>query len=183
MDLSVLHAVVDQARGLGERALDSGTRLIGHVPHVAPEAWLHALYPPLSEDGIAAVEESLSFPLPADYAAFLRIHNGLRVFSGDLWLGGRRTSYSRVGDAAWQPFDLVLHHEEFTKALNGEELVIGGEQRTGVVLRYVIESGEIHKCRRRAGKPLGVWNSLEEMIASEASRLASCFDATGRRIT
>lgn len=43
---------IESYEPLGARVLDDGARLIGHVPHVAPEAWFHQIYAPISETQI-----------------------------------------------------------------------------------------------------------------------------------
>jgi len=183
MNLTTLHDITNQARALGERKLGNGAELIGHAPHVAPEAWLHRLFAPIGSAEIEDIERSLLFPLPADYAEFLKIHNGLSLFSGDLRLGGYRTSYARSGDGAWQPFCLVSTNPEHGITDESKEMVIGGEQRTGATIRLGFDDGKARKYKPRGRKPMCVWESLEDMLASEASRLATCFDASGRRLS
>lgn len=183
VDLTTLHDIANQARVLGERKLDNGTELIGHAPHVAPEAWLHLLFAPLGDAEIEDLEQSLLFPLPADYAEFLKIHNGISLFLGDVWLGGRRTSYARTGDAARQPFSLVSTNQEHGITAESQEMIIGGEQRIGATFRLGFDDGKVRKYKPRGRKPICVWESLEDMLASEAVRLATCFDASGRRLS
>jgi hypothetical protein len=36
--------VVNRSKGLGTRTLPDGTELIGHVPHIAREAYLHLMF-------------------------------------------------------------------------------------------------------------------------------------------
>lgn len=181
MDLTTLYDITNQARALGERKLDNGTELIGHAPHVAPEAWLHLLFAPLGDAEIEDLERSLLFPLPADYAEFLKIHNGPSLFLGDVWLGGRRTSYARTGDAARQPFSLVSTNQEYGITAASKEMVIGGEERISATIRMSFKDGKVRKYKPRGWRPTRVWDSLEDMVASEAVRLATCFDALGRR--
>lgn len=182
MELSTFYAVVNRARAIGERRITNGTMLLGHVPHVAPEAWLHALYSPIVEAEIGAIERALLLPLPPGYAAFLRLHNGLRIFSGDLWIGGYRTTFSRIGDAVWQPFSIVSANQEHAVSSDNDEFVIGGEERTGATIRYSRKDGIFRKYKARSTKPLDSWETLENVLNMEASRLATCYDASGRRV-
>jgi len=140
------------------------------------------LFAPTGDSEIAAIERSLSFSLPPTYSAFLKIHNGLRLFSGDLWLGGHRASFSRSGDAVWQPFSIVSANQECNLTTDGNEIVIGGEERTGATIRYSTKDGRILKYKQRGKKPISSWDTFETMLISEVSRLALCFDATGHRL-
>jgi hypothetical protein len=60
---------------LGKQALESGTILIGHAPHIAPKAWLHSIHAPLSDREINALEKYLGI-IPEDYKSFLKKANG-----------------------------------------------------------------------------------------------------------
>jgi hypothetical protein len=44
----------------GEKLLSNGVRLICSTPQIAPEAWLHILYPPLAPEKIEGMEKKLS---------------------------------------------------------------------------------------------------------------------------
>src|SRR5271154_5424507 len=81
-------------------ALPNGVRLIGHVPHVGSEAFLHEIYPPLAECEIAELEESIGRHLPAALWSLYRVANGMHLFSGALSLSGLRRSFARSGDDA-----------------------------------------------------------------------------------
>lgn len=54
-----------------------------------PEAWLHALYAPLSDAEITEIEQELGVALPPDYKRFLSIWNGATLFYCDLEMWGR----------------------------------------------------------------------------------------------
>src|SRR6266853_226310 len=84
------------AKPLGYERLSDGTQVIGHVPHVAPKAFLHELYPPLSAEEMEEVEKLLGKSLPLDFGKFLAMANGCFLFSGSLSIYGRRTSYART---------------------------------------------------------------------------------------
>src|SRR5205823_4209427 len=76
------------------------TRLIGHVPHVAPEAWLHAIFPGLTAQQVDQISNYLGVPVPAVFSLFLQRCNGLRLFS-KISIDGLRRNYSRTGDDIW----------------------------------------------------------------------------------
>src|SRR5215216_4661514 len=97
--------LVCEAKSFGYRRLANGTELFGHVPHVAPEAWLHELFAPLDDEELAVLEQSLKLPLPADYAAWLRRSNGGHFFSTALTFDGLRRTNSRDPELR-EPFAL-----------------------------------------------------------------------------
>lgn len=99
--------VVGRAESLGWRTLSNGVRLVGHIPHFAPEAYLHVLFPPLEDGQISLIEQQVGRKFHADLKAFYGRSNGLTLFAYSLDFVGLRTSYVRTGDEAWQPFSIV----------------------------------------------------------------------------
>jgi hypothetical protein len=178
--LASVFRIVNTAEHLGSRTTATGARLIGHAPHVAAEADLHAIFPPLSDAEIAALEDEVRCPLPSVYRALLRVANGLSLFSGSLSVYGRRTSYARSGDAARQPFSAVTPNTvERPRHLPVDAVVVGGYRRDGSLL-YVRRGGGTIRCDREATSPLNQWPDLWAMPGQEVQRLASYFDESGR---
>jgi hypothetical protein len=173
--------VIDSYRHLGERALPNGTRLVGHVPHVAPEAWLHSVFAPLRTDDVREVEWLLGRPIPAVFATFLSRSNGIRLFSDSLSIDGLRRSFIRVGDEARQPYSIMTtNRDERPRYSKHSYLYIGGYSYDGSLL-YIDETDmRVYRCRKKSAKPLNSWASFEEMLESEANRLSDLFDRNGR---
>jgi hypothetical protein len=65
----------------GEKLLSNGVRLICPTRDVAPEAWLHVLYPPLKIKELEELEKRLMIPIPEDFKQFLLQANGATLFS------------------------------------------------------------------------------------------------------
>lgn len=84
---------------LGKKEYSDGTALIGKAPHIAPQAWLHRIYAPLSDEQIEEMEAALPMEIPEDYIAFLKASNGLGVFQ-QMNLYGYRSNYQRSEEAA-----------------------------------------------------------------------------------
>ncbi|HET6229655.1 MAG TPA: SMI1/KNR4 family protein [Longimicrobiaceae bacterium] len=165
------------------QTLANGTKLVGHVPHVAPEAWLHVVFPALSEPELVSLKTSLGGPLPEDYRNFLRQMNGIRLFSGALTIDGLRKSYERTGEAVWQPFDVVdLNTLERPQGAKPTDFFIGGYDWDGSVLCVDTGSGETWRRDRDGFPSLNRWPSLFHMLADETERLAGHFDAEGKEI-
>ena len=176
--------IMRRARHLGERVLDGGTRMIGHVPHVAPQAWLHILFSPLSDDEIGEVESEIGIAIPESLKVFYSLANGISLFSGSLAIYGRRDNYKRTVDSARQPFSITTPNTvERLRDAKGSYLFIGGyPSQKGYYLCVDIRDLRVYRCTRESAKPLANWGSFEEMLVAEANRLALLFDREGRRI-
>lgn len=184
MDSSIFSEVlktVEEGRHLGSRTLPDGTQLIGHVPHFAPEGYLHELFPGLSEGEIAAMErDPMIREIPEDYRQFLSRCNGAFFFCCSLWLGGRRRNYARSGDEARQPFSLGDYNglSRPRDARDGEFFVGGYRDRDGSLL--YLRNGRAFRCSRKSVEPVYEWGGFWEMLGAEIARLSQLFDATGR---
>ena len=74
-----------------EESQSTSAILIGKAPHIAPEAWLNTLYPPLSKNDVQALEKELGMEIPIDYKKFLLdVSNGLDILVGTFCLDGLR---------------------------------------------------------------------------------------------
>lgn len=175
--------ILERAKCLGERILPNGTRLIGHVPHVAPEAWLHTIFPPLDISGIQKLEAEIKISIPADYKKFLMATNGLKIFSDRLSLDGLRMSYVRTGDEARQPYSLVTPNTfERPKDALSSYLYIGGYSQDGSHLYIDGETLKVFRAARRTSAPLNEWKNFGEMLVTETIRIALLFDEKGKLI-
>ena len=179
MKLDKIIVRLSDAKKFGFRKLANGTMLLGHVPHVAPEAYFHVVFAPLTEADVATFEcEALRRQIPELYRSFLLQANGLTVFSNTLELYGFRRSYVRKGDESWQPFALETPNlSERPRDSTQSQFFIGGYDDGS---RMYLEEGRVIRCARTSSKPLNTWPSFEEMLISEIERLSVLFDASGR---
>jgi hypothetical protein len=184
MAFEKLREVLNRATGFGSRTLDNGSILLGHVPHVAPEAWLHQLYFPLNTHEIDELECSVKVAIPNSFREFLGFANGLGLFSGSLSIFGKRTSYARTGDEAWQPFCIVTANtfERPSYALTSQ-LIVGSYRSDGSLMLVDGKSERVIRCKSRSKKILNTWPDFSMMLTSEAIRLAELFDSNGRRLS
>lgn len=175
---------VEPARCLGARTLSTGVELIGHIPHVAPEAYLHVLFPGIREGQINAIEHEIGRPLPAVYREFLSRFNGAWFYAYSLALNGLRFNYEREGDEAWQPFDMrVPNTFERPKSLEDDDVVFGGYRDDGSLLYIKASNGQVRRCARRSGKVFNTWDSFGEYLRGELKRLSALFDKGGHFIS
>lgn len=175
------HVLLD-ARKLGDHTTSFGAHLYGHVPHVAPAAWLHATYKGLSQEEISALENRLCRALPPEFSRFLSWSNGLNLFSGSLAIYGVRSSYERAGDAAWQPFAIEPPNlQERPRGAKSSHLFVGGYFDDGSRLVIDCETSKVFRLPQgKAGPVLTDWPNFEDMIETETHRLSLLFDCTGR---
>ncbi len=177
-------ALLESHNHLGERVLSNGTRLIGHVPHVAPEAWLHEIFAPLGADDVARLEDALGIEMPGCFTEFLKRANGLRVFSGHLYICGLRTNYVRTGEAVRQPFSILTPNLDERPARSKETyFFIGGHEPNGHQFYIDRATLRVYRCSERSAKPLQEWPSFEAMLEAEVQRLSALFDREGRSVT
>ena len=173
--------LMESYSNLGTRVLDNGTRLIGHVPHVAREAWFHEIDAPLTEQGVSQVEHELGTQLPTVFRSFLQRCNGLRAFSGHLFMYGWRYSFARAGDAVWQPFSILTPNlDERPRNAKNSYLFVGGYEPNGLELYIDTADLRVYRCRQRSAKALHEWPDFETMLESEMQRLSALFDREGR---
>lgn len=173
--------VLKSYESLGVRILDDGTRLIGHVPHIAPEAWLHDIYPPLRGHSIGYIESDIEMALPSVFSEFLARSNGLYTFSGHLFIRGLRRSFSREGDAAWQPYSIKTPNvDERPRRAKPAHLFVGGYIIDGSHVYMDLSDLRVYRCAQWNAKPLHEWPSFEVMLESEVRRLSTLFGRDGR---
>jgi hypothetical protein len=179
--LQAVYAITDQAKAFGHRVLPNGTELVGHVPHVAPQAWLHQVFAPLAEAELLAWEQALGGSFPPALRAFYRHHNGLNLFSRELSLHGRRHSYERTGDAVWQPFDLEYQNRYRRGGPVPGRLFLDGNEDV-LWLSLDLHTQAVQRTTAD-GTVIQEWPGFAEMLVAEVRRLAEHFDGQGRRVS
>ena len=164
---------LDEARLLGSRTLANGAQLIGHVPHVAPQAYLHTIYAPLDEPEISSIEQQLGRKLPEDFRDFLRTTNGLKVFSDSLSIDGLRKNYIRTGDEAIQPYCITTPNI-YERPANAPSqcIFIGGHSHNGHLIYIDALTNKVHRCRRTSSKSLESWPDFWTMLTAEVDRIS-----------
>jgi hypothetical protein len=180
--LQEVYRITDVARAFGYRALPNGTELVGHVPHIAPQAWFHQRFAPLSELDIMALEAQLGMQLPPVLRTFYAHYNGLGLFAYELSVHGRRHTYERTGDAVWQPFDLAdLNGYGRFRRRPPQQLLLSRYRRDGAWLYLDTTTGNVYRENALSSQVEHEWPSFEVMLVAEVQRLVLLFDEQGRR--
>jgi hypothetical protein len=168
---------------LGTQKLNDGTELIGRAPHIAPMAWLHTIYMPLSNEEIMELESRVQQRIPSSYKNFLLISNGLNVFNTTLSLYGLRRNYKRTVDDVWQPFDIILPNTvEKPSNADNNNFIIGSYDWDGSYIYIDKTSNKVFLCEREDATPLFEWENFELMLDSEIIRISKLFDNEGKEI-
>lgn len=169
---------------LGTETTGNGTLLIGRARHVAPLAWLHSIYPTLSDQEVGKLESELRMTIPECYRWFLQNgSNGLSVFVSRFYLYGLRKDLGRSIEASRQPYSPDISNiGERPKNAKKSLFFIGGYKWDGSNLYIDADTNQVHFSGRWDATPLLTWNSFEEMLLSEIKRLIKLFDENGRII-
>lgn len=173
-------------RNGGTRNLRNGATLICHVPHIAPQAWLHEIHGRLKPRRLRLLEAKIGRPLPDELKKLYTHANGLNVFSDSLTVWGWIGRLHRSGDEAYQPYSITSLHL-FVERFSGcpeEFLFFGSCARGCSVVGYPspLTSPEVWQVGRRTGTRQGTWPSLAAWLLEQTGRLAGYFDPNGRSL-
>lgn len=178
-----MYRVLDRAREAGLRTLSDGTELVGHVPHVGRDAWLHVIFAGLSDEDLIELESQAGRALNEQHKRIMRAHNGLILFSTAIYLYGLRRSNARTGDAARQPFGIrVPNRSERPRDTPEDWVFIGGYSTDGSQLCVDTVTSRVYRCARDSAVPLNEWLDVVTMLNEEVGRLALLFDERGVRV-
>jgi len=173
--------LIDKYKRLGIHELSNGTKLIGHVPHIGPDAYLHIIFPGLSGDEITKIEEEIQRPLPTPLKEFLVYSNGIDLFSGAFSISGYRNNYVRTGDESIQPFSITTPNvEERLNDAPHEAVFFGFYDWDGSSTWMVPSDQKVYRCSIESAEPISDWKDLGSMLISETKRLSTLFDEKGR---
>jgi len=181
--LDVIRHALARWSDLGSIKFPDGCQLIGHVPHYAPEAYLHSIFRPLSEAELEIVERQIGKNLQPVLVSFLMRMNGLSIFSGAISLYGYRTSNKRssILEMQCQPFDIIQYNlREKPKNLCSSDIAIGsyGDDCSKIIM---CANQSIFRTERYdASCVLNRWGDLQSWLTCEVERLTRIFDADGR---
>lgn len=183
IDKATIEKLMMHYSHLGTRTVEAtGAVLIGHAPHIAPEAWLNSMYPCLTEQETVELEKDLGTIIPPEYRHFLQnISNGMELLVSTLCLHGKRSNYIRSStDASRQPFNLSdIQLYERPQNASEDMFFFASYNWDGSKLYIDKKNNRIYFCERYDSTPLKSWNSLEEMLLDEIPRLYSLFDENG----
>ena len=171
--------IFETARIEGEKTLPDGTWLVSPAPEIAPKAWHHVMFkPPLSRSEIFEMERALNARLPSQLADLYLMCNGLNLFGRKISIWGKRKTWERTVENAWQPFDLVHHNQQSERpAKSPSEIVFIGSINQGEKWIFYDASnegqGRIGKTRRERFSPIAYWVDFNTWILETLKRIHS----------
>ena len=180
-----LREIIDPWAKLGSRQYLNGTWRIGHVPHIAPEGYLHRFLPPITKGDMENLQDEIGIEFPVSLSNLLFLHNGLSLFDLFITIEGRRTSYRRSDMDAMmeQPYDMVLPNTlERPDSAPDELIFIGslGDERQPVVMW---PDGSISLWDTRTDSATAsIYVDVFDFLVKEAQKAQLLFDSKGRRI-
>ncbi|MCL2591022.1 MAG: SMI1/KNR4 family protein [Betaproteobacteria bacterium] len=174
--ISPVYEQMSRFSALGEENW-RGAKRYGKAPHVAPAAFLHTLYPPLTDDQVLLLGETIGKKIPGHLTIFYKECNGFHYFSDTLSIDGLRIN------GVAQPYGIEIPNvNERLRDANDDMIFIGGYSWDGSLIYTKEKDEKIYFCSPESSKPLKSWESIEDFIADEANRIAALFDARGVQI-
>ena len=167
---------------LGHMQLENGTYLTGHVPCRAPLAYLHHVYPAAEDWQVKVISSYFGTTIPTEYLQFLKHHNGINLFLGELCVFGFSPEMvsRKPPEAFYYPFSLVSANEEMRKLGFQETDFVFGSQN-GQRLIYDLLDGYCYKVIDR--KKAMLLHGIDETLCNIISDATSHYDQkTGKKI-
>lgn len=157
---------------LGKEKLNNGTLLIAKAPLIAPQAWLHNLYLPLTLNEVDKIENEINAKIPNVYKDFLlNFGNGISIFVTGLKLFGLRQNKTNTLEDVWQPFS-IIDANTFQRPKNANnKFFIAFYSFDGSQAYMEQDSEEVFRCGRYDATPIESWNNLSEFLEKEFIRL------------
>ncbi len=167
---------------IGSAVSSNGACLIGHVPHVAPFAYLHILFPVIDFNEIDQLNNQLKVKIPRVYETFLtEFSNGLSLFSSSIELYGLRTDYSRSVDIR-QPFDIInVNQYEHAQYHANNNIIIGSYSWDGSKISINCNTLKLTRFDRDTLEIYNEWESFDQFLLIELERLGQIFNLDGTK--
>lgn len=169
---------------LGSVEGENGAYQTGHVPHVAPYAYLCSRYAGLDGNGVRDAENEAERYIPEPYKELLRHMNGARILGVSLH-GGIRGSVDRSGVGIGQPISIW-----YQNAVERPDYIPVGHLGIGAINGqwssqghlYLTSSGEVELYNAKFDMIGARWSSLSDFLKDEIPRRFSIYDDEGREI-
>ena len=161
----------------GDMLTVSGTRAIGYLPEIAPQAYIHVIYPPLEENNIIALQSRIQ-PLNVHQSLLdlFRCSNGMQIFFKKLFrvFGSVPIGSGSILDHFKYPSDIF--------SINGSMRVKGSMPTEIKIVWYLEDSsyvnlegnGNVFRYRPASPKQfIQQWPDIKSWLSSEIERLHS----------
>jgi hypothetical protein len=169
---------------LGFIAGQSGAYQTGHVPHIAPYAYLCTRYAGLDEAGILDAENTCGRFISQPYREMLGQMNGAHLLGVSLY-GGIGGSVDRSGVGIGKPISIWYQNAvERPDYIPNGHLGIGGINGPWFSQGhlYLTSTGEVELYNAKFNIIGARWPSLAEFLGEEIPRRFSLHDDEGRKL-
>jgi SMI1 / KNR4 family (SUKH-1) len=177
--------ILKSHKHLGTKIFPDGSIAIAHVPHVAPVAYFHRLFAPLSIAEIETLQDELEYDFPPALVMFYNLHNGLGIYSDDLNIYGQRRNWQRTDmeAAVQQPYSIQdSNNYNWPKMASDDSLVIGsiGPDKSPITIDRL---GNVFLWPNTdSPSPSRSYPDFFAFLLGEAQKLALMFNENGKAV-
>lgn len=163
---------------LGEAVNEIGTRLIGHVPHIAPRAFAHLVYAPLADSEKAELSSRLGRPIPNQFGEFLAFANGLSLFVGEMRVMGYVPLQRKASVTAHNyPSSIIIPNVSARlRGLTHDDVVVGWYRVDGTYVAIQNDGSAIRFNPKTDGERFNQWPDFGTWLATEIVRIGSSWE-------
>ncbi len=177
----VLMQIVRAWKLLGVKILPAGTQRIGHIPHLAPQAYLHDIFIGLEAHEILMIENQIGLPVPNSLKVFYSRHNGVNLF-GRFGVYGLRFHYDRanIPSILEQPYDIRTPNILERPRGAPKEIIFIGSLSEEQIYAFAWPDGLVGFWDKRTNKILDrTYESVFQYLARAAQVANAHFDKSG----
>ncbi len=160
---------------MGERTNNLGTRLIGHLPHIAPKAYLHVIFAPSKSEEFVELEARLGRPVPVQLQQLFAIANGMMIFSGAIRVLGF-LPYERKGLDSPHNYPSDIVRANTAGRPEGRAVIVGFYKHDGSHSWIDGDGRVIHLSKKGSARE---WPDFDTWLFSEIAHLSHFFDQGG----
>jgi hypothetical protein len=166
---------LEMSSNAGDATNELGTRLIGHAPHIAPKAYIHVVYAPLSEVYLHELKGRLGRPVPPEYEAFLANANGMSLFVGEMRVLGYVPLERRASVSVYHyPSNLMIPNVSARLVGLSHGAVVVGWYKADGSYAVVEEGGTVTRFDPKGGgSVMRKWSGFDSWLSSEVGALRS----------
>lgn len=152
----------------GDTKSETGTQLIGHAPEIAPKAYIHSIYKPLTKNELIEFKERIPKELPLQVEKFLMLANGLMLFNGEIRVFGyvpiERVAATKIHN---YPPNILVSNESILKI----DLFAIGWYQSDQSNVFLLSDGKVVRVDEQ-GDVMSTWYDIENWISNEILRLS-----------
>lgn len=165
--------LLEKSSHLGELKNEMGTRLIGHCPHIAPKAYLHVIYAPLSQAELEEFHSRTGRAVDYQLNNFLHYANGIMIYSGALRVLGyvplQRKSDTDIYN---YPSNIIIPNVSARiKGLSKGAVIVGFYKIDGSYASIEEDGSVVRFNTKGDGSLIQQWSGFENWLLSEITWL------------